>query len=323
MLGKYLEDRPVTEENLRPVAAALLRIGRTIDRFRNPVFLNFLRGCDIPVSAVCRFLNVEHTVLTVPLSLDEVGTKEAELILKEYLSADFLDSHLVWIDEALSLRMGAALLRHLVDYLGTNSRRLSVWFLCAENGTIMKPDYLKSVSEVVSDARGRITLEYINLPVLHWMDSNRTLGMNWGRRYTFPARRDWFADKAAYDTACEIRENLGLYTPGAPIQFLKTNSPEFADYLRRREEFIRFCFEKVPYREKRISAGELYIGDSHLPIPSLKECVNDPHTLWCKELPEYRAKYEWLLSDPKTLIRLDTSGREEYEARLLALMKTA
>jgi hypothetical protein len=314
----------VTAKNLRPIAKALRQIARECDQFRNLVVLNFLRGCDIPVSAVCKFLDVEHTVLTVPLSLDEVGDYEAGLILKEYLGGrDFSDSHLVWIDEALSLRMGAALLRHLVRHLGKNFGHLSIWFLCAEDGTMLRPNYLKAVSEAVAEAHGRITVEYINVPVLHWMDNNRTLGMNWGRCYTFPVRRDWFADDGAYNAACRIKEDVDIYIAGAPLQFVRMYSPEFSDYIRRREKFVGFLFEKIPYRAKSASASELCIGDLRLPIPRLQECVDDPHTIWCKELPEYRTKYQWLLSDPKTLIRLDTRGRQEYETRLLALMKTA
>lgn len=324
MLDKYLADRPVTPENLRPIAKALRQIARECDRFRNVVLLNFLRGCDIPVSAVCRFLNVEHTLLTIPLSLDEVGDYEAGLILKEYLGfKDFSDSHLVWIDEALSLRMGAGLLRHLARHLGRNFAHLSIWFLCAEDGTMLRSNYLKAVSEVVAEARRRITVEYINVPVLHWMDNNRTLGMNWGRRYTFPLRRDWFADDGAHNAACRIKGDLDIYIAGTPLQFVRIDSPEFSDYIRRREKFIGFLFEKIPYRAKSASAGELRIGDLRLPIPRLQECVDDPHTIWCKELPEYRTKYQWLLSDLKTLILLDTSGRQEFETRLLALMKTA
>jgi hypothetical protein len=324
LLDKYLADRPVTPENLRPVAGALRQIARECDRFRNVVFLNFLRGCNIPTSVVCKFLSAEHTVLAIPLSIDEVGDCEAEIILKEYLGGrDFSDSHLVWIDEALSLRMGAELLCHLVGHLRESFRSLSIWFLCAENAAMLNPGYLKSVNEVVADARGRIGVEYVNVPVLHWMDNNRTLGMNWGRRYTFPLRRDWFADNDAYNAAREIKESLELYTPGAPIQFIRVNSPEFSDYLRRREKFISFLFEKVPYRAKRLKDGELLVGDSMLPVPHLENHVNDPHTLWCRELPEYRASYQWLMSDPKTLILLDASGREEYEARLLAAMKSA
>jgi hypothetical protein len=324
LLDLYLADRPVTPENLYPIAKALRQIARECDRFRSPVFLNFLRGCDIPTNVVRKFVNVEHTVLTVPLSLDEVGSQEAQIILKEYFGErDFSDSHLVWIDEALSLRMGAEMLAHLTGYLGENFSRLSVWFLCAENGKMLQPHYRKRVAELVTRTRARVSVKYINVPVLHWMDNNRTLAMNWGRRYTFPLRRDWFADSNAYNAASEIKENLDLYRPGAPIQFVCADSAEFSDYLRRREKFITFLFEKVPYHAKRLKDGEVWVGDIALPVPHLENHINDPHTLWCKELPKYRAQYEWLLSDPKTLIRLETSDREDYESRLLADMNAA
>ncbi len=323
MRNIYLVDREVTDENLRPLAQALLNIARSVGKLEDVVFLNFLRGCDIPTKAVCRLLDNSHTILTIPLSPDEVSRHTLELLLDEHLAdKDLSDKHLVWIEEALSLGMGAGLLSYLSDFLGDNFKRFSVHFLCAENASMLHPGRLTLVEDVVRESRGRIEVNYIPVPVLHWMDNNKTLGMNWGRRYTFILHPDWIPDKDDYDAASDSKQQLEEYKPGGPLQFIKEDSLEFGEYVSRRRKFIQFCYENVPYRDKHIEGGELYVGDMCLPIPRLEECVNDPHTLWCREDMELSQKYRWLRSDPKTIVVPKASNRAEYDARLLAMMRS-
>ncbi|MHC4660420.1 MAG: hypothetical protein ACYS8W_01905 [Planctomycetota bacterium] len=311
MLDIYLADRPVTDDNLAQIGRHLAAAAERIKKVSKPLFLNLLRGCEIPAD-IYRSIMPELEIVDIPLSVDEVLHDVAMQILAEFLPAEkFHAREIFWIDEALGLGMGQAVLKLLYKYFGDGIESLNVVFLAAENGKYINPGFRRQVDETIEAGSGRITVEYANVDYIHWMDNNRILGMNWGRRYTLP--RFW----APVEVTADLRNRLDSYRAG-PIKKVKVGTSEFGEYTARIEGFLETVRPELEPHGYRFENRKILLPDgSEHEIPLLDNHVNDPHALWCGKRDEYLPAYNFLVSDPKLMIDFSSSDAAEYRERLL------
>ncbi|TET31823.1 MAG: hypothetical protein E3J72_21300 [Planctomycetota bacterium] len=315
MLDIYLADRPVTDDNLAQIARHLAASAKKMRAADAPLFLNLLRGCEIP-AGIFREIAPGVEIVDIPLSVDEVPHDTALKILDEFLPAEkYSERDLFWLDEALGLGMGQAVLKLLHGYFGENLKSLDVVFLAAENGQYIDPRFKASVDKTVESAGGKITVEFKNVDYIHWMDNNRLLGMNWGRRYTLP--RFW----PPAEVAADLRNRLESYRPG-PMRTVKVGTPEFEKYRARLDDFVAAARPVLEPHGYKFESGKVFVPDGgEREIPPLENHINDPHALWCKRQDGYAERYDFLVSDPKLMLDLGSPDAGQYRKQLLEAVK--
>jgi len=313
MLDIYLADRPITDDNVAQIARHLAAFAKKMQAADAPLFLNLLRGCEIP-AGIFREIAPEVEVVDIPLSVDEVPHDTGLKILDEYVPPEkHKDRDLFWLDEALGLGMGQAVLKLLSKYFGENFKSLDVVFLAAENGRHIDPRFRASVDKTVELADGKITVEFCNVDYIHWMDNNKLLGMNWGRKYAVPT--GWFLGSE------EVESLLGVYRSG-PMQSVKAGTPGFEKYTARHEEYIENIRPALERNGGAVTGSKVVLADGTVQnISRLEDFVNDPHTLWCKRHDKYAAAYRCIESDPKQMIDLDSPDAGEYRKQLLGAVQ--
>jgi hypothetical protein len=273
MLDIYLADRPITDDNVAQIARHLAAFAKKMQATDAPLFLNLLRGCEIP-AGIFREIAPGVEVVDIPLSVDEVPHDIALKILDEFLPAEkYSGRDLFWLDEALGLGMGQAVLKLLYGYFGDNLRLLDVVFLAAENGQYINPGFKTSVDKTVGSAGGKITVEFRNVDYIHWMDNNRLLGMNWGRCYTLP--RFW----PPVEVAADLRSRLESYRSG-PMRTVKVGTPEFEKYKVCINDFIETVRPEMEPHGYKFESGKVFLPDGGgREIPLLENHINDPHAV--------------------------------------------